>query len=122
MCYRKGFAPMPPAPCFFVEWWLRGKVVTQEWVTSLAWCLGNARENEEDPKLSCRSDQAGGLGAWGQSSEFRHRELQHEAKMVPTSSKMSSRGAESFKNDAKMDPTCFPRVPWRPPCDPLTPK
>ena len=26
--YLKGFAPMPPAPCFFVEWWLRGEVVT----------------------------------------------------------------------------------------------
>ena len=48
--YLKGFAPMPPAPCFFVEWWLRGEVVTSERVTSLAWCLRKARETKKGSK------------------------------------------------------------------------
>ena len=58
------------------------------------------------PKLSSRSDQAGGLGAWGQSSKISPRELPNEANMVTNSSKISSR---ELQNEANMGPTCLPK-------------
>ena len=46
----KVLRPHAAGPLFFVEWWLRGEVVTSERVTSLAWCLRKARETKKGSK------------------------------------------------------------------------
>ena len=89
---------MPPAPCFLWNGGYEAKWLRKS--GSLAWLgacetLGKTRK---DPKLSSRSDQSWGPGGL-------KAKLENEAKMDPTSSKISSR---ELQNDTKVNPKCSP--------------
>ena len=97
--YLKGFAPMPPAPCFlwnggYEAKWLR-KSGSLAWLGAWA-TLGKTKKGS---KISSRSDQS--LGPGGMKAK-----LENEVNMDLKSLKISPREPQ---HETNMDPKCTPK-------------